>query len=278
MKRFFAILAALTAISGGCSGNVRITVGDQVAPAGGEAVVVARIERSEVWRYYLPVKYSLLQFRLGEGRDRGAYTDLSGYTAVSVPVPAKPGIYPLATHYCDSWTGDEASVQASVYVFDPARPVVAVDLDCIDFSGSQAGQSQRRALATAGEKADIIYFTRRDIDEHAKIHELMKSSKFPDGPILMWERKRFHIVFEDKHFAGETISIPTRVQFETRMESQIPELKKILPKLAVGICDSTAAAKTFMAAGLKCVVIGQAEASGYVQRFASWSDLASKGL
>ena len=56
---------------------------------------------------------------------------------------------------------------------------------------------------------------------------------------------------------------------ESRLVSQLTELRKQFAGLEVGVCDSSLAARAFTEAGLEARVIGEGT---------SWSDLAERGL
>ena len=77
-----ALMAVLSAaLGGGCGGQYILTVPDQVAPAGGQAATVARLQRSEFGSFAPPVKKAALRFQADGGPLRGAYTDSQGYAA-----------------------------------------------------------------------------------------------------------------------------------------------------------------------------------------------------
>lgn len=281
MRLIATILAAIAAIFGvcGCSGGYQYTMGDQIAAAGTEAVVIVRVQRSEVWRLGLPVKYAPIRLKIEgtEGPERAAHTDDLGYAGTTVKLPATPGRYKLDLAHADM-EGEESFYYAMAYAFDPAKPVVAINLDDIFptddmmFQYSRPSTArQKEAIEKIASTAQIIYFTKRDVPEHNSLHNRMLTMKIPDGPILLWQKQYWHVIRDEKYNL-------VKIQIESKLISQIPDLKQMLPKFTAAVCSSESAAKMFLGAGLKCVVIGSASASGNTKRLASWAELADKGL
>jgi hypothetical protein len=66
---------------------------------------------------------------------------------------------------------------------------------------------------------------------------------------------------------------------EKKMVSRLGQLRERFGGLDTGVARSAAAARSFAEAGLKVVLIGSAEAPDKsAARFASWADLAERGL
>ena len=268
MCRMPAVLV-LGAFLGGCAGGYTLTVPDQVAPAGREATTVVRVQRHEFWVLWLPVEEAALRFRLGASPQRGAYTDKLGYAGTTVAVPDGPGRYAMTVAHLDR-QGDEVTAEIPVYVWDPSRPVLAVDLDCLPPSWSDAADDAAKGLRGMAESANICYFTRRGVAAHPHAHEALRNGQYPDGPILLWQRERWHIV------RGRW-RMP-KVVVETRLVSELPEFRKRFPSLQMGICTGGLAGKAFAEAGVKCLVIGSAGVGpADVSRYKDWAEFAAKG-
>ncbi len=265
-----AVLAA-TACAGGCGGHYIVTAPDHVAPPNAEAPAVVRLQRNDFFVLALPIEEAAVRLRIADGLERGAFTDELGYAGTTVPTPEAPGRYTLSVDHIDSW-GDQAHGEGQVYVIDPARPAYAVDLDCLPGlllgSADEAVEGLRR-VAAAGP---VIYMTRRGAEDHPSLHEALSKAGYPDGPILTWQRQRWHIVRDEKW------KIP-RIVVETRLVSQLGELRKTFANLATGVCDSALAAKAFAEAGMDVVLIGGAavDVPTDVRRRESWTDLAAQG-
>ena len=120
--------------------------------------------------------------------------------------------------------------------------------------------------------ARIVYLTRLSSESHAMAHEVLAEAGYPDGPILMWRRKRVHLVRSGR------MKLP-RVVFDTRLISQLGQLKRAFANLNVGICESALAAEAFADAQMRCVVIGDAKvAPDSVTRCESWADLDGEAV
>ena len=269
VQRTMAIIL-LAAGLGGCGGQYILTAGDQVAPVGQDATTVARLQRTEIWIYSQAIQNSPLRFRIGNGPERVAFTDKLGYAGTTVPVPDMPGRFSMTIDVQDTY-GDEAVGTVPVFVWEPNTPVIAVDLDGLPDAGTTQSDGAARALWRLAEHGNICYLTRRPVKKHARAHKSLAARNYPDGPILLWQRQRWHIV------RGRW-RMP-KVVVETRLVSQLPELRRRFPRLAVGICDGPLAGKAFIQAGMRCVVIGSGSVGqADVLRYRDWTDLAERGI
>lgn len=269
MRRIL-VLTAWAACIGGCSGRYILTAPDQVAPVGGEATAVVRLQRHEVWFYSHPARESWLEFQIEGGPKRAAYADKLGYIGTTLEVPQAPGRYTIDMHYQD-FEGDEVFGSAPVYVWEPNAPVVAVDLDDLPPGWSSQAEDAARAIRKLNERANICYFTRRAVLAHAKAHQRLAEQGYPDGPVLLWQRERWHLV-------RERWRLP-KVVVEARLVSQLPVLRKSFPGLRMGVCRTALAGRAFSRAEMKCVVVGDRDVGpANVIRYASWAELAEKGV
>ncbi|HUS92286.1 MAG TPA: hypothetical protein VM695_10575 [Phycisphaerae bacterium] len=259
------------AAASGCGGDYILTVPDQVAPAGGETVTVVRLQRNDFFVLAPAVEEAAMRFRIGDGPLRAAYTDNLGYAAAAVSVPEKPGRHTMTVAHLDM-QGDEAERDCDVYVWDPSRPVVAVDMDCLPGLWLGSSEDAAKALRHLVVGANLLYLTRQSVRHHRAAHETLTKAGYPVGPILTWQREHWHIVRDGPY------KLP-RVVVEGRLVSQLPEVRKVFPHLATGVCDSALAAKAFAEAGLSVVMVGKAAAdvSTELRRRESWSDLAAQG-
>ena len=273
MTRFVLALCLVGGLllSCGCGGDYILTVPDMVAPAGGEGMAVVRLQRADFMFVPTPVKDALIQLQVDDEPRRGAYTDALGYAGTSLTAPVKPGRYKLKASHSDNW-GDEVQAESNAYVWDPRAQAVAVDLDCLPGMALGFSKQSSLALGRAAKGANILYLTRRRASLHAKLHTELAKAGYPDGPILEWQRQYWRIVRDGKYY-----NMP-RLVFESRMVSQLPDLRAMLPGLTVGICEDSLAAKAFAESNMRVVIVGsaQVEAKDVVRR-ASWSELAEKG-
>jgi hypothetical protein len=239
----------------GCSGQYVMTAPDQIAPVGSSVATVVRLRRHELTFLTLPVKKGPVRFSIADSPLRCAYTDNSGYAASAVPVPEKPGLYAMTIATQDIH-GDEYSRDFPAYVWDKDKAIVAVDLEAVPLEGKEAASAQA-ALTRIANDANIIYLTRRDVDDYENIHQRIVALKLPDGALLPWRRSDWR---------------------GSRMASQLPQLREQFTNLNFGICGSQAAVNTFSAAGMECIVVGTIPIKGAKVAERSWADLTEKGL
>lgn len=264
-----SIAVVLSAALGGCGGHYILTVPDQIAPAGGDATTVVRLQRNDFFVLSLPVKDAPIRFRVAEGKERAAHSDKLGYAGTTVSVPATVGRHVLNVDLQDR--GDEIHTEAPVYVWDPDRPILAVDLDTLPQIWAEEIDQARPALQSLAGRMNILYVTRRPVSEHAAAHEMLAGLKYPDGPVLLWQRERWHIVRSGWRLP--------KIVIETRMVSQLAELRKTFKNLETGLCTGWLAARGFAGAGMRCVIVGSAKVDApNVTRRESWMDLAGKGI
>jgi len=264
------ILLLTAIVLNGCGGHYTLTVGDHVGAVNQDAPVVVRLQRNDFFVLNLAVKDALMRFRVGDGAQRGAYTDKLGYAGTTVLSPSKPGRYPLIVDHGDS-EGEEVRGEAMMFVWDPARAVVAVDADSLPVAWDEQADSAQAALKRLAENANILYLTREDLRSHGAIHDKLAAARYPDGPVLLWRRQRWHIV------RGGRYKLP-RVVVESRLVSQLPDLRKMFPKLSTGVGASKIAARAFAAAGMQPVVVGaNVDVPKAVHR-ESWADLAKRAI
>lgn len=254
----------LAVLCGGCGGNYILTVPDQVAPAGGDAAAVVRLQRAEIYMVALPVEGAALRFRVAGGPERGAYTDENGYAGTTVPVPNKPGRYTMNVDHMDK-EGDEIGTEVSCYTLDANAPVVVIDLESLPPLGTREAAAARDALQRLATAAAIIYVTQKPVKEHIHAHQGLRQENFPDGPILTWQHEYYHIVREG------TLKMP-RMVFENRMVSQLPTLKKLFGGLKVGVTNSRAAARLYADAGINIIALAPMD-DVKVIKHVSWETL-----
>jgi hypothetical protein len=290
-------LSLLMLLLAGCGGDYILTVPDQLSAAGGDITVVARLQRNDFFVVNLAAVKAYLRFQIGDGIERSASTDKLGYSGVRLAMPKKPGRYDMAIKYQDD-DGDEINKTVGAYAWDPARPVVAVDMDPLPRRRAKLTQgrkgwwtglvkysidllpraeapadapSARAAMAKLAEKANILYLTRREVANHLQCRSELAEHGYPDGPVLMWRRQRWHLV-------PGRFKIP-KVVVESRLVSQLDELRKIFGNMWVGVSKSSLAGKAFVEAGMTAVIIGGEHLEGdRVMHIATWKELAEKGL
>jgi hypothetical protein len=148
--------------------------------------------------------------------------------------------------------------------------VVAVDADSLPLLWEDASADAAEGIAAFAGSDHVIYFTRRDLPEHDNLHQILLDAGYPDGPVLLWQRQRWHVVRDERW------KFP-RVVVESRLVSQLPELRKTFPNLDAGITRGALAAKAFANAGLTSVVVDRRsiDVEPAIHRD-SWEALASQ--
>jgi hypothetical protein len=286
------IILLATVSSGGCGGYYILTVPDQLGRKNGSVVPVARLQRNDFFILALAVRDMPIRFRVypagtaprdGElprpnakcGLERISATDENGYAAIRIPtleppICDRPGKYDLNVSLQDSQEGEEISAVVPVFLWDYKKSAIAVDYDCLppETFGEEADAAA--AVCKLASKANILYLTSRKAQSRESYHDRLTRGGFPDGPVLQWQRERWRVV-KDKRFKY-------RVVIETRLVSQLQQLTVAFPKLNVGVCRSDLAAKAFVNAGMKCIVINNQWIKGSkLEHRESWADLTAKG-
>ena len=280
--------------SSGCGGYYILTVPDQLVRTGGRVVPVVRLQRNDFFVLALAMPRQPMRFRVYStyesaetaannkpvekslhGPVRVCSSDKIGYSAVEIPmyenpISNRPGKYYLKVALQD-YEGEQIAAIVPLYVWDSQKAVVAVDLDGIPHEGFPGSEDAAEALQKIARTSNILYLTRKGHRTQQSNHDRLGRDGFPQGPILLWQRKNVHIVRSGK------LRIP-KIVVESRLESQLPQLRMDFPKLSTGICTSPLAAKTFVEAGMKCVVVSNDWVTGStISHRKNWQDLTAQG-
>jgi len=164
----------------GCGGTYVFTAPDQIAPVGGEASAVLRLERQEVAFWYVPARDALVRFQVERSPLRAAFADKNGYAAATVPVGDTTGIFYLQLAHT-TLRGNEFETYIPTHVWDPRAAVTAVDIDALSYRSKEPRQA---AMADLAERSYIVYFTTRRVGEHAELREKLLRAGYPRGPIV----------------------------------------------------------------------------------------------
>ncbi|GEM_PF-1228622 len=289
------MLSLMSLGAGGCGGYYILTVPDQLAKTGGRVVPVARLQRNDFFVLALAMPGQPMRFGVyatAAAADEAAQNkpvpealrspervcrgDKIGYSAVEIPmyenpIANRPGKYYLKVALQD-YEGEQIAAIVPLYVWDPAKSVVAVDLDALPREAFPHSDQAAAAMRKIARKSNIIYLTRNSKATQHSRHGRLDREDFPDGPVLLWQRKRWHIVRSGK------LRIP-KIIIESRLDSQLGQLKLDFPKLSLGICTSPLAAKAFVRAGMECIVVGNDWVKGStIRHYKSWQDLAERGV
>jgi len=264
-------IAALVAVMGGCSGQYIITIPDQVAPAGGRAAAVIRVQQYEFGALKRIIEDAPMRFSINGLAEKGAFTDELGYAPASVPVPDKPGKYELLVQMQNAM-GDEASGKAPVYVWAKDSSIVAVDADSLPTSDSVALARARKALSKIAAGSHILYLTRHHPEDVYLVRAALSEGDYPDGPVLVWRRSYRHLVRTGR------LRMPWIVN-EAHLVCDLSLMREVFSGLKTGISTSPAAVAAFARAKMTAYIVGDAPAPDTpTARRASWSRLATSDL
>ena len=217
-------LMVLFGLLAGCGGEYRFTVPDPIAPAGGEAAAVLRLQRQEVAFWFRPAREAMVRFQVEQGPLRAAFTDKNGYAGAAVPVGDVTGIFYLQLAHT-TLRGDEYETYIPTYVWDPRARVTAVDVKALPRRSNEAQQEQMARLAAGSY---IVYFTTEDVGDHNELREKLAKAGYPQGPIVQ------------------------------RQAGMIELLRERFPRLEVGVASSGRITRYFDAAGLELSTLEQA--------------------
>jgi hypothetical protein len=255
MRGIWLLLAPAVVAAGGCGGQFILSAADQVAPVGGRAGAVVRIQRTELAFLPLAVPGAAVRLQIGDAPPRAARTDKHGYAAAAVVAPNRQGVYTMLIRH-QNIDGEEASAGVTAYVWAPDSKIVAVDLDCLPEAGKEA-EDARAALRRVGGDGKVLYLTESDCMPSEQLHKLLEARGYPDGPILPWRH--------GGRFRKEA--------------SPLLRLKETFPNLGLGVCHSREAAGAFARAGMRCAIVGKVQAgSPNATVRSSWAELVAKGL
>ncbi len=243
------VLTVLTALTG-CAGEYRLTVPDTVAAPGGEAPVIARLERSEFWRFHVPIGQAALRFEASPGRQRAAYTDAAGYAALAVPVADEPGEYPLHVRLQDA-RGDEAYAEGRIFVLQPNRLTLAVSWAALQADPAEAADALAR-LAEAG--VGVIYLAGEPARQPESSRAWLAERNLPPGPVLPW-----------------VVPAPG-----DPLTGGLPAARRVLAGLEIVVLAELPAADAVAALEMVPVTLGQAD--GTAVALLDWASLAQRLL
>ena len=254
-KRCLPAILLAAAMLAGCSGEYLISTPDTLTLPGAETPVVVRLQKREFWRYAPAAEGAALMYRREDGALQCARTDAAGFAAVTIAVGPQPGRVPFCLTHQDPM-GDAIEGCTWVYVMDPARPIVAIDLDSLPRE-PKAAAAAGRALEGLGEQAQIFYVTEDRSGRPEQIRQYCASAGLPEAPVVTWRKAR------GWYRGGSWRSGPGE---------ELRALRKRLPELKAGITSDPLAAETFDRAYMKTVFVGPVGLGGIIpaDRVAAW--------
>ncbi len=265
-----AVWIAWVSLCGGCSGGYVLTAPDCLAPAGGEAPVVVRLQHRELPFFTPPAKAVALRFRVAEGSLRAARTDKDGYASATLPAPAATGVYPLTVALQDI-EGIEASWELATFVWDPLRPIIAVDLEAVLHRGRGIPDAQP-VLTHLAETSNILYLTDKPIARFPKLRQALVAAGLPDGPILPWGSEEW---WQWGWWQGWRQGWRELDWWKKEIIlSPLVGLREAFPGLEAGIAGSQLGVQAFHQAGMKCALVRRVRGVGDALQPTSWTEMA----
>ncbi|MCD6364646.1 MAG: hypothetical protein J7M14_02100 [Planctomycetes bacterium] len=256
---------------GGCSGQYVLTVGDQIAPTGGAAAVVVRLQQYEFATHKRSLQDMPVRFRIDDGPERAAFTDELGFAGVSLAAGKTEGKKRLLVSL-QTASGDEVSTEAPLYVWNKNSPIVAVDLDSLPDKADPQAPHAAKALGKLSADTHILYLTRQSPYRKARIRAKVAALGYPDGPILLWRWKDWHFVRTGRLRLYWIV-------IEANLASRVSYLTKLMGNFRAALCGSAETADVFLRAGITPVIIGNKRpAPAGLTAYRSWADAAAKGI
>lgn len=202
------------------------------------------------------------------GQTTRAVTDGDGVAYATV-TPTAPGVHPI-----DAWLDREPGTRARgrLFVFDPARPVVVVDVDGtisdlpdwrVPFDGDRAPAfaGSVQVLTELARTHHVVYLTARDDTLDAKTRAFLARHGFPDGPV----------VFNDQGLwtRAERLRIVPRNHGRAK-RAQLEALRARGVRLALGIGNAETDGEAYEGVGLPSYLNTRERGAGSSIRFTRW--------
>lgn len=266
---------ALVALSGSlASAQVASVAHDAITTPGTSVRLGTKFERSRyggLWRPDLRWKRVTYRFQGLSGR---VLTDFDGMAIVRAPAPATAGVYT----YEAEMSSPSATAQGKMWVLDPQRPLVIVDIDGtisdlpewqVPFMGghARAYADSPQLLRDLARTYQIVYLTARDDTFDPQTRAFLKRRGFPEAPVIyndlgLWTSEERRQLKKDEHGT-----------FKLR---KIQELQALGLQVAFGIGNSETDGWAYEQAGLPSYLRTEASGSGSSFRFSRYATLRAR--
>jgi hypothetical protein len=175
-----------------CGPSVKVTVHDAITVPNQRVVLRAKFEGRGVGPLRGDLRQKPVRFRALRGTPT-ALTDSDGLAAASVS-PVTTGRFPFTAELLG--VDDRPTGHGTLFVIDPKRPVVVVDIDGtlsamsgwkVPFRGSKAETfpGARALLSALARTHAIVYLSARDDSFLPLTRRFLALHEFPPGPVLM---------------------------------------------------------------------------------------------
>lgn len=247
---------------------------DAITTPGRSVKLGTKFERSQyggLWRPDLRFKRATYRFRGLSGTVR---TDFDGMAIVRAPAPSAAGVYGFEAELASP----SALARGSMWVLDPQRPLVIVDIDGtisdlpewqVPLIGghARAYADSPQLLRDLARSYQIVYLTARDDTFDPQTRAFLKRHSFPAGPVIyndlgLWTSEERRQLQKDEHGS-----------FKLR---KIQELQAMGLNVAFGIGNSETDGWAYEQAGLPSYLRTEVTGSGASFRFSRYATLRAR--
>jgi phosphatidate phosphatase APP1 len=246
----------------------RILAFDAVAPPGRAVTLSVKLERTSV--AHRDLEGVPLVFARGKDAALRATTGDDGIATLSwTPPAAEPDTYEFTVSIAAGARYEAAAAPLRVFVRDPKRPVLVVDLDgtvCAAGALEVATREPKElpalagsaeALAILAKRYDILYLTARDDGLFEKSRAWLDLKGFPRAPLLVRDLK------------------VTTLSAERFKRKRLLELKREF-NLFAGVGDRDEDGDAYLAAGMKAVLVGPGSTPEGAVRLEGWAEVRAE--
>lgn len=246
----------------------RILAFDAVTPPGRALTLSVKVERDNVT--HRDLERVRLVFARGEEKALRATTGDDGIATLAwTPPAAEPDVYEFTVSLAPDSKYAAADATLRVFVRDPKRPVLVVDLDGTVCAASAlavatkepkdlpALEGSAEALHALSKRYDILYLTARDDGLFAKSRAWLDLRGFPAAPVLVRDLKI------------------TTLSAERFKKGRLLELKRDY-NLVAGVGDRDEDGDAYLAAGMKAVLVGPGSTPEGAVRLDDWKKVRAE--
>jgi phosphatidate phosphatase APP1 len=246
----------------------RILAFDAVTPPGRAVTLSVKLERDNLT--HKDLERVTLLFARGKDAPLRATTGDDGMATLPwMPPAAKADTYEFTVSLAPDAKYAAPDATLRVFVRDPKRPVLVVDLDgtvcaagALDVATKEpkdlpALEGSADALTALAKRYDILYLTARDDGLFARSRAWLDLRGFPAAPLLVRDLK------------------VTNLSAERFKRNRLLELKRDW-NLVAGIGDRDEDGDAYLAAGMKAILVGPGSTPEGALRFDGWKKVRAE--
>lgn len=239
---------------------VKLTAYDLLACPGDPVTVRAKLEHQGFGGLNPDLRGSPLRFTCTPAFARTVATGFDGRAEVTVRLaPESPRVVRVKVRYEGSRNHQSAEATARVFVWDPQRPLLVVDIDhtisdlrefdvlLTDNARIPTLPGAVEGLSKLAREYGIVYLSARDEALYNKTKAWLTVRGFPEGPL----------------FTRDFVPWVSRESYKSQY---IADLKKRFPNLRAGIGDRVGDARAYLDNGLKALIIAPDQSARLPER------------